>query len=75
MNLLFGCRLRNCSQKGERDVVLAAMAKSTGGSSRNGKVHERKIVLKGERDAVVTAAVVTAVAKSTKGKLFSKRRT
>ena len=56
-------------------MVLAAMAKSTGGSSRNGKVHERKIVLKGERDAVVSAAVVTAVAKSTRGKLFSKRRT
>ena len=34
--------------KGERDVVVAAMAKSTGGSSRNGKVHERKIVLKKE---------------------------
>ena len=48
-------------------MVLAAMAKSTGGNSRNGKVHERKIVLKRERDAVVTA-----VAKSTRGKLFSK---
>ena len=24
MDLLFGCRLRNCSQKGERDAVVAA---------------------------------------------------